>query len=760
MKRLGVTACTAVGTAGLIAAAMTGVQAQPKAGSVLNERYLAVTLVTPTVNQEVLADLGDPGLNNTITVRFSSEVNPRDFIDNQNVVNGLTPKVEFLNSAFARLPGTPSVRRNVFTFSPLSAAVPVLPPGQYTMNLKSSIRNLRGNLLNNGAADYTTTFSVGTDTYPPVLRKISPITGENGIGLNQKIIATFNEPIDSGSIAAAIVVQDASTNPPTAIPGAGGTGLKLERGGFDVVFTPDPCFGYPAKTNIQFIIQGQSTATTSLATLTDVFQNKFTLDQSITSPSLRWIADPTIAGLYHSPNGDYDTSTGQFKMTFQTKGVKPPPVGLRAGGPQMNYPPPYASPCGPQLFLAPSCELSGMSIHYTTDSGLGALDLRGFISRFNQSITDFSLVTILTNSPVRLGRPAGMVFDPRLIPGVNTPFGYVLLPSSMHTFMYVVDQRSKTVQVVRTDNFKTIGNIAGFSDPRDVSVSTNVAQSATTLYVSDYGSNQLVAVDLEGIAVTYTGQPGAPSPCQSIKDNQKNRALITVPAGPTEVSADCYLQSRVMVTSTLANSITVIDVRTNKVMKTYTVGSNPVSCDWIVLQFGAIRPALVANQGGLNDPNGSISFFLQSPALGGGFGGAAQTRDGIESTLVDNIKNPTHVFGNQKWIDPPPPPAGNGTLSSIPRSWLVSNTGGDTVMDLRINVTGLFGISITAQALATLKVGPNPSSSCYDAYYPAFFVASSVLGTGSVSFTNPARSIPGTDVRVPGVKRLFTPFTN
>jgi len=370
MNRIMVTSCVALCTMGVVAAAMSGASAHPKSSSIFQERNLVVTLVTPTVNQEVLSDLSDPGLNNVITVRFSSVINPHDFIDNQNVVNGLSPKVEFLDATFARLPGTPSVRRNVFTFSPLSSQVPVLPQGQYTLNLKSSIRNTRGNLLNDGVGDFTTTFSVATDRYAPVLRRMSPIDGETGIGLNQSVIATFNEPIDGGSILTSVLVQDASTNPPTNIPGLGGTGLTTKRGGFDVVFTPDPCFGYPPKTNIQFLIQGLGTSTANVATLTDAFQNKFTMDQSLTSPSLRWTADPTIPTLFHSPNGSYDTLTGQFRSVFQTKGVRPPPVGLRPGGFMMAFPP-IANPCAILLWEAPSCETAGNCIHFATDSGVG-----------------------------------------------------------------------------------------------------------------------------------------------------------------------------------------------------------------------------------------------------------------------------------------------------------------------------------------------------------------------------------------------------
>jgi predicted component of type VI protein secretion system len=266
MNRIAVSACVALGTAGTLAAVMSGARAGEKASTIFTERDLVVTLVTPTINQEVTDTLSDPGLEGQITVRFSSMLNPRDVIDDQNVVNKLSPKVEFLDSKFARLPGTPQVRRNVFIFNPFSVAQQVLPPGQYTLNLKSSIRNTRGSLLNRGLEDYTATFSVGTDVNSPVLRRIAPINGQTGIGLLQPVVATFNEPLDAATILTTVTVQDASTNPPTNIPGVGGgPGITLARHGFDLVFTPDPCFGYPPKTNIQFLIKGQGKSTTPAA---------------------------------------------------------------------------------------------------------------------------------------------------------------------------------------------------------------------------------------------------------------------------------------------------------------------------------------------------------------------------------------------------------------------------------------------------------------------------------------------------------------
>jgi hypothetical protein len=758
MKRTVVASCVALGVVGTLSAAATVRGGGEKASSIFRERDLVVTLVTPTVNQEVLADLSDPGLNNVITVRFSSLLHARDIIDTQNVVNQLSAKTEFLDATFARLPGTPSVRRNVFTFDPFTVSAPVLATGQYTLNLKSSIRNTRGRMLNSGAADYSTTFTVGTDVFPPVLRKMSPIEGQTNIGLLQPIVATFNEPIDRASALANIAVVNASANPPTIIPGAGGGGVTFARGDFDVIFTPDPCFGYPPKSNIQFLIQGNNpngpTNVPPIAlvpnTLTDRFGNRFTRD-----PGLQWQADPTIPTTFHSPNGVYDTLTGVFSMQFQTKGARPAPSAPRAGGPMNTLVGPFPN-CQVQFWAAPACVDAGQGIHYTTNSSLGELDLRGYINRFNQGVTDFSLITLLANAPVRLGRPAGLTFDPRLIP----PVGGFLVPDSMHTFIYVVDEQTATVEVVRSDSFKVIGRFVGFQDPRDVGVSTNPSQSATTLYVSNFGSNELIGIDLEGIAVTFGGQPGAQSPCAAIKDNQGTRARIVVGQGPTEVSPDCYIQSRVMVCNSLSSSISMIDPRTNKLLKSYDVGSNPVSCDWNTIQFGRIKVALIANQGGLNDPNGSVSLYINSPPLNGGFLGAGQVRDAVESTLTTDVKNPTHVWGNQKWIDPPPPPAGNGTLTSLPIVWYVSNTGGNTVLDLRLNVAGIFGLSITPQVNNVLTVGPNPSSACLDAYFPSADLYTSVLGTGSVAAQYPVRTEAPVFILAPGVRRLFTPFSN
>src|SRR6185436_11732763 len=126
---------------------------------------------------------------------------------------------------------------------------------------------------------------------------------------------------------------------------------------------------------------------------------------------------------------------------------------------------------------------------------------------YNTGITDFSQVTILPNSPVKLGRPGGVVLDPRVI-STNPPS-----VSQYHTFIYVVDQATNTVAVVRSDNFQVLGRLGGFTSPRDVSLNCSQGLGSRTLYVTDFATAQVIAVDLGGIAVSFTSQPGSPSPC-------------------------------------------------------------------------------------------------------------------------------------------------------------------------------------------------------------------------------------------------------
>jgi len=523
----------------------------------------------------------------------------------------------------------------------------------------------------------------------------------------------------------------------------------VERGGFDVVFTPDPCFGYPARTSIQCFILGEDMVNINPVTgacepvlapsftgITDVFGNGFIQD-----PGLQWRPDPILACVWNSPNGSFDQFLGIFRMQFTTKGVKPQPQGLVPGSAMFTLMP-TASPCSAQAFFAPSCYATGQVIFYTTSNGLGEVDLRPFINRFNQGVTDLSLVTTLANTPVVVGRAGGIVMDPRW--DAN---------NGLHTFIYMVNRRTGTIDVLDSRTLKRLGRFTGFSSPRDVTIATDFARARTTLFVSDFASSQMVGIDLNGIAVNFGGQPGAPTPCENIKDQQSSRIFINTGRGPSGIAADSFLLARVMTANTLDNSVSLANVQTGKAIRDMDAGSTPVDCDWSLIQFGGIRICMIANQGGPNAPNGSIAMYIQSPPIPGGFQGAAQNRDAVEATFTDNIKNPVTIWGNQQWLNPI---SGN----SVPIEWWVPNTGGQTVTNLSLNFTGIFGVSIAPRSNGDFDVGFNPRSVLRDPFYPNAFVFASVSGSGELAGFDPLRSINPTRVRVPGVGALFTCFTH
>lgn len=750
MSRIWLTVGTSLVVVGAAVAGAADAQAGARAARRPNSNEdLVVTLVTPTANQETLPDMSDPGLNNVITVRFSAPLKASDFISNSNVFNRLTPAVEFMNSAFDRLPGTPVVTGNVFRFDPRTPTNGgVLANGQYTINIKRSVRSIRGKLLNQGQRDFSSTFSVGTDIYAPVVRSISPIHNQTNIGLNQSIIVTFNEPILASSTLTTINVFDVGTNPPTKIFGANGSqGITLDRGGFDVVFTPDPCFGYPPKSTIEFQMQGRPIAVPanppaspgcpnppSVSAVTDVFGTQFTQDAG-----LQWSFNPAT-GLYDSPNGTFERCTGLFRTQFQTRGTTLPPAGMNVGSSQWLT----QSLCGSfNTVWANSCDFQARCFLYTTGTSLGEIDITAIITLYNSTtIQDFTRSRIVANSPVRMGRPAGLMVDPR----------YDVLNGN-HTFIYQVDERSKSVLVLDSRSLKTLGRFTGFSSPKDVGMSTDYGAGSSggpgrvTMWVTDFAARQVVSLELSSIAVSLGGQPGAQSPCDAVNDNFKLRTYLPTGNGPAEVAGDSYLLKRAMVVNALDNSVTLIDAARNKVIKDFDVGGNPLSCDFTFFQFGAIDLAAVTNQGGLTDPNGSVSLYVKAPPLQNFFPAAAQTRDGIESTITDGIKNPTYVWGNQEWAN---------VRGSVPQAFFVPNTGAKSVIDFRLNITGLFGLLIDLSANQTREVGFNPTSAMLDPYYPGNFLFACVAGEGKFAGMDSLRTISAQSITVPGIRRIFT----
>jgi hypothetical protein len=96
----------------------------------------------------------------------------------------------------------------------------------------------------------------------------------------------------------------------------------------------------------------------------------------------------------------------------------------------------------------------------------------------------------------------------------------------------------------------------------------------------------------------------------------------------------------------------------------------------------------------------------------------------------------------------------------VPQVFFVPNTGSKTILDLRINVTGTFGLLIDLQANQVREVGFNPTGVMYDAYFPNQFIFSCVAGEGKFAGMDSLRNLPPQSITVPGIRRIFTCFSH
>ena len=306
MRFLVVTSLAALATAGVFATSFTGV----RAGGLDPSGPLFVTSVTPARNQETLPDLSDPGLNNEVTVRFSTYVRAGDLLDEGNAVNGLSRKVALVDQAFAPISGSATATRNFLRIDPFTYQRPTLPVGRYTLTLKPSIRSVGGRQLNDGRAAFKTSFHIGWGMFPVVLVRVTPRDAQTGVGLRRAVVATFDVPVDPVSALDSVRLEDRSTEPPTPIHAL----VTVERRGLDVVLHAESP-GFAPGAEIALVVAGRGTATAEgAAVLRSADGIEFKRDWGP-----RWTADPDVPTLFHSELGDFDDVTGEFATTFRTR---------------------------------------------------------------------------------------------------------------------------------------------------------------------------------------------------------------------------------------------------------------------------------------------------------------------------------------------------------------------------------------------------------------------------------------------------------
>lgn len=684
-------------------------------GSGGGEGEMVVVKVTPTNSQETLPDMSDPELGGQLTVKFSETPDATKMIDTTNAFNGLTSYVQILDRSFARVAGTPSVDKQsrAFTFTPAGG---ILPPNQYTVTISKFVSTKSGRLVNAGVEDFSASWTVGPDTYNPVIRNTSPAANQNETPLFTPIVVTFNESLDPASVVLGqtVFVQDGGTNPPTQLNGT----LQLKRDGFDLVFIPDPCTGMPPSTTVVVRMLGGGNTS--------------------------FIRDKVGNSLVGDP-----ANSNEVQFQFNTKGVKPLPVPLNVPG-----------------VWSPRLGIWNAVAYAVTNKATYAFDVSNVMRTFSNTLVMNPALTVQvkggnaltvgeivlasgarlspasgfqTKGPyggdweAKLGQPGEAVIDWRF-DGVTG-----------HGYIYQLDEADESVAIINSGNGKVEGHFRGVGTPKGISISGPGATGVSpVVFVSNYGQGTVTGIP---IGLIQAGQPIC-SAVLELRDDLKKRVYLQAGKNPAGVALEYSGLQLGAVVNQADNEVQLFDPQTltsvngngvGNISQRFTVGENPVD-----VAFSPYLPAqgwifaYIVNQGGTINPEGSVSLWWNSNTLIGLF---ASNSGSIIATMADGVNVP-------------------GRPSSDPRvlnCW-IGNTAAEDVFRADITVVGSgIGAAISLKQGIDREVGPNPTRVTWTGR-PNFDIAmASLAGSGQVAVWERVSIIGPSDLYpLPGVKSMFS----
>jgi DNA-binding beta-propeller fold protein YncE len=512
---------------------------------------LVVQRTLPTNGQEVLNDLSD--VAGIVEVKFSERLLAKSVLDANNAFNGLSSDVNILDSSFARVPGTPAItgeRGNILTFKPAGG---VLPNGQYTVTATRDVLNWAGGRLNNGKSDHRSAFTVGVDTYTPVVRTSFPVPNQKDVPKDSSIIIIFNESLNPATVTnSTVVVTDAQGNNLSQAPFQ--PIITTSRDDFEIVFTPDPATLLPPSTTITVTLTGGPSG------ITDVVGNPFAGD----------------------PPG-----TDVYQFQFETVREPPPP----------NSPPPLVlNPMDPRFPDA--------AVYFATQKEIGVLREQPYLLAGFQDLAPWTTegTNPIPNSIKKVGKPEEIVVDQRAG------------PVDLHTWLYVIERSTRSVAIVSTRTSNVIHKWKQLPDPRGLGINAAGSQLFVSNYTSDTVSVlDIGAVTPGSETVNDFVKSVADLPKQ---DSTFGRRDILLGRGPTGV-AHSWDSTNLYVASALDNQGYRIDSRTGVIQTTISTGTNPVdiaSTFYIGPSFGWFN--FFSCLGGDGDPDGSVTLYWYGPSWG------------------------------------------------------------------------------------------------------------------------------------------------
>jgi hypothetical protein len=674
---------------------------------------LLIMRATPTNGQETLPDLSDIGLDGRLRVEFSVAPRARDILDPTNPINGLTSNVQILDQTFNRVPGSARVDpvTRTFEFTPYGGS---LTAAQYTATFSKFVAASTGDQLNLGQEDFSTSWTVGPDIYPPVIRNSSPSPLLSDVALYQPVVVTFNESLDPASVVLGqtVIVEDGGTNPPTALLGT----LRLDRGGFDIVFTPDPCAGMPPATTIVFRMLAFDTTGT------------------LNPPHASVVRD--LVG--NQLQGDTATP-GEVAFQFNTRGTK------RLPDPTIVHAPSHI-----RDLKAPAFDTAAYASTGTTTF---AFDVAPVMRDWAVNGTIDPALTVpvkadnftwwITATGWQQFGPFGGDWESKLGQAGEAIIDWRYDLASNHSYIYQLDEAKESVAIINTGTGKIEGHLNGVGTPKGIGINGPLSSGVTpTLYITNYGQGTLTAIPIGTII------PGLPI-CTAVKelsDDPSNRRYMLTGRNPSGVAFEYWGTPIGAVVNQADDDMQVFDPGTlqpvdrlglGTLQQHYTVGENPLDVCWSPVTTVGVFAYVVA-QGGEQHPKGSFSLWLNNTSIGP----FAATSGAVQGTIEEGMNVP-----------------GRPISDPLALSCYVPNTAGDDISKVDVTVYGS-SYFVTAQPKVTSSfiVGENPTKMTWTGYNARYMAFASLAGQGQVAVWEKAAGAVSTVALfdLPGVRSVFS----
>ncbi len=500
----------------------TGAKDPTGAPLAANYVWTFTTAPPPTVVSTVPANGATAvALNATVTATFSEAMNPATITATTFTLTGpgATP-----------VPGTVTYAGTTATLTPTS---PLAAGTLFTATITTGAADPTGNAL---AANYVWTFTSATQ---PQVTSTNPASGAINVPLNQKITATFNEPMTASTITPAGVFTVAVTTGGAPVTGT----VTYDAASNTAIFTPSVDLAASTQFTAKITTAAQDPAGQALAAN---YVWSFTTGTAATAIAPTVLSTDPISGAITVPRNQKVAATFSEAMdpaTISAAGTFTVVVTL--GGAPVTGTVTYDTASNTAIFT-PTANFAATT-QFTATISNAAKDLAGnaLIAGSVPNPWNFTTGAALDNTAptITLTNPANIATSVPIDTTINATFSAPMNPLTITTGTFRITETSNGSPVSGTVAYDVANQIATFTPSANLAASTQYTAAIAPI-VQDLDGNSLASGSTPNPWTFTTGTTGS-SPANVNLGSAGNFAVMatssTTSTGPVIVNGDVGL---------------------------------------------------------------------------------------------------------------------------------------------------------------------------------------------------------------------------